>query len=520
MTVACHRLTLSIVLLAVSMQLPGVAQSLLKTKTHLHTSDSPTVYGQPVTFTATISPVGSWPGGATPDGFVSFEDLTLGQVLGTVPVAGGAATLVTNSLPAGTHHIRATFLGSRTQAESTMRTSISVKAASTALAVESSASPSSAGQPITFTATVTSPSPIVPTGTVTFTVNGGIAATATVNGDGDAIFITSGLTAGEHTIVATFASNTLNFLSSAPASIVQHVTHDIVVAGADVGSLVVVRNARTSEELFSFNAFGGFQGGVRVAAGDVNGDSVPDIIVGTGPGGGSTVAVFDGLTAAAIRTFVAFPGLSVNEPVAVAAGDVNGDGVDDIIVATGVNGHVKAFSGANGAQLASFFAFPGFSGGVTVAAGDVTGDGFADVVVAAGPNGHVKVFDGTSNALVYSFFAYPGFTGGIYVATGDVTGDGVADIITGAGSTATLVKAFDGVTLDARASFFAFPSLATGVRVGTVDRNGDGVADIIVAPAGPPATVRILDGLTLAELDSFNAFGPTVGPGAFIGGSK
>jgi len=51
------------------------------------------------------------------------------------------------------------------------------------------------------------------------------------------------------------------------------------VLGADQGSLVIVQDAQTRSELFRFEAFPGFSGGVNVAAGDVNGDDVPDIIV-------------------------------------------------------------------------------------------------------------------------------------------------------------------------------------------------------------------------------------------------
>ena len=345
MTVSCTRFALSVVLLAFSMPLPAMRNRSSRRRRTFDASNSATVFGQAVTFTATVTPQGRWPAGTTPDGVVSFEDLPSGQLLGVVPVdEAGAATFVANNLSVGTHHIRATFLGSPSLGASSMQIGVMVRPAPTTLALTSSASPSTLGQPVTFTATVRAePSAVVPTGTVTFFDDDTAAATTTVNGDGDAIYTTSALTAGAHTIVASFASSSPNFVSSAPASIVQHVTRDVVVLGADLGALVIVMDAHTNEEVFRFEAFAGFRGGVSVAAGDVNGDSVPDIIAATGPGGGSAVAVFDGVTRAAIRTFYAFPGFSGG--VSVATGDVNGDGRDDIIVGAGVNGHVKVFSG-------------------------------------------------------------------------------------------------------------------------------------------------------------------------------
>jgi hypothetical protein len=52
-----------------------------------------------------------------------------------------------------------------------------------------------------------------------------------------------------------------------------------------------------------------------------------------------------------------------------AGGDVDG-GRDDIIVGAEPSGHVKAFDGTTGAEIASFFAFPGFNGGVSFGAGN------------------------------------------------------------------------------------------------------------------------------------------------------
>lgn len=280
----------------------------------------------------------------------------------------------------------------------------------------------------------------------------------------------------------------------------------LVVTGPDAGHTPVVKitvDTGQGNDTINIQAYrNSFHGGVRVAVGDVNGDGVPDIITAPGRGMGAHIHVFDGRNGNRLRgpigNFLAYPGF-FRGGVFVAAGDVNGDGRADIIVGPDNSAPplVRMFDGNTGTMLASFFAYsPLFTGGVRVAAGDVNGDGRADIITAPGSGGgpQVKVFSGTNLDLLRSFFAYDQtFLGGVYVAAGDVNGDGRADIITGAGpGGGPHVKVFDGVSLQLLQSFFAFgANFQGGVRVAAGDVNGDGFADIITG-AGPGSGPHVI----------------------------
>jgi hypothetical protein len=134
---------------------------------------------------------------------------------------------------------------------------------------------------------------------------------------------------------------------------------------------------------------------------------------------------------------------------------------------------VVVFDGANqGKILQNYFAYAtNFTSGIYVAAGDVNGDGLADVVTGSGPGGApmVRAFDGKTMAMLQSFTPYGQFfNGSARVAAADVNGDGFADLLTGPGSSGgPNVVAFNGQTLAALDNFLAYdPHFLGGVFVG------------------------------------------------------
>jgi len=128
-----------------------------------------------------------------------------------------------------------------------------------------------------------------------------------------------------------------------------------VLIGASSGSQVALGESSGSPT--SFAAFAdGSAGGVRVAAADFNTDGVLDSVVGTGPGGPTHVRVLDGKTKTELFAIDPFEA-SFTGGVFVAAGDLNGDSVPDLVITPDEGGGPRArvFSGKGLAPLADFF---------------------------------------------------------------------------------------------------------------------------------------------------------------------
>ena len=274
----------------------------------------------------------------------------------------------------------------------------------------------------------------------------------------------------------------------------------------------------------------GDQFGPVAAAGDVNGDGYADVVVGARGYLTHTGRAYLYLgSAAGLNPTPALTLTGENEGDyfgrAATAGDVNGDGYADVVIAAhyypggGQQGKIYLYHGsAAGLSATPALTITGEGTdrfGVSVGtAGDVNGDGYADVVVGAEmyPNGaghgRVYVYHGSSTGLS----ATPAFivTGashdnrfGTTVSTaGDVNGDGYSDIVVGAdyytigwqeGRAYVYLGGSGG--LDTTPVFVATGEYGIdhfGRAVGTAgDVNGDGYADVVIGAPDYPANNRV-----------------------------
>jgi parallel beta-helix repeat protein len=197
-----------------------VAAPVTPTTTTLISSLNPSTFGQPVTFTATVT--GSGP---TPTGTVTFLDGAAS--LGTATLNGsGVATFTTSALGVGSHPMTGSYGGDTTDAVSTsLPVGQVVNMANTTTVDLSSVNPSTVGQSVTVTATVTAVAPGAgtPTGTVTFLDGVTTLGTGTLNGSGVATFTTSALTLGSHSITASYGGD--GSFSASTSSVVTQVVN-------------------------------------------------------------------------------------------------------------------------------------------------------------------------------------------------------------------------------------------------------------------------------------------------------
>ena len=277
-------------------------------------------------------------------------------------------------------------------------------------------------------------------------------------------------------------------------------------AGASYPLLIdplITQAPPTGKKLESQQALSSF--GLSVAsAGDVNGDGYGDVIVGamrydageTDEGAafvflGSASGIPDGTDSSAATQLESNQGTTPPGPGSpsrfgssvAGAGDVNGDGFDDVIVSAPYYDAVAGSGGDEGAAFVFFGSASGIADGnpgtanhsivsefahgqlfTVAAAGDVNGDGYGDILV--GSPFRALVFLGSASGIVGNNIATAAtrltptvgdFIAGV-VGAGDVNGDGYDDVIVG-------IPGFDGGQTDEGAAFIYLGS-ASGIPSG------------------------------------------------------
>ena len=265
-----------------------------------------------------------------------------------------------------------------------------------------------------------------------------------------------------------------------------------------------------------------YTGPIAIALGDVNRDGVSDFAVAEGAGGSPIVKILNGKTGATIVSYTPFA-RSFRGGLSVALGDVNGDRRADLIVGSGPGGGtVKVYDAASHRLLQVLMPFgPAYRAGVSVAAGALNGAGAVDVIVGSGPgsSARVKVLSGATGTLLETIAPFSAsYTAGVSVAAGNLGGGPIADLVVATASGApALVRVFAGLTTRRLLSFAPFPpSFMGGDTIAAADLNGDGRAELVVGSgAGGGAQVKVLDGVTGGLIASF--LGASGSPAVAVG---
>jgi gliding motility-associated-like protein len=296
----------------------------------------------------------------------------------------------------------------------------------------------------------------------------------------------------------------------------------ITGAGPGGGPQVNVYNVNPStgavslqNSFFAFNA-PSFRGGVYVASGRTNADDFDDIIVGAGATGGSRVQVYAGsatglVTSSTLNDFFAYSP-AFTGGVRVAAGDRNGDGYDEVITAPASNGgyNIKSFN-TNGKSnsptvIDNFFAFNNTTsvGGLSIASGYLNTGKISDIIVGTSNGIFGVIID--SNTAGIPGVPFAGFTGTINVGVAeDANGIIYPMALAGPGGAPRVVVYKTGATsLVATDNLFVMNVAFTGGLFGTPGIRRSNYF-------GPPNIAPSNITLSNATIDENNAVGASIG---------
>jgi hypothetical protein len=413
-------------------------------------------YGTPVTFTATVFP--------TTAGGVGTVTILNGSTPIYGPVNLPASSQVTytpgTNLAPGSYTFSAQYSGDTVNftGATSQPVSVTIGKATTNLNLTADPAITQVDKSVTLTAKLstgtTNPVPL-PGGVIELWHKGIKINSQSVSGSALPLVTTFVVTPGAQDLgtqvyEVRYGGDSLYTTSVAVASVTvsREAVERFYLVAPQQGSFIQVYDRVTNRQVNAFQPLGNsYTGGFTLAKGDVNGDGIYDMLYA--PVRGGQVTVLNGKDYTPIGVVNPF-GTNFPTRLSIAVGDINGDGFGDIITAPGGPGlppHVIAMSGRDLAKpLFSQYAYSAqFLGGVSVAAGDTNGDGFQDIITApmAGAQPHIVSFSGLTGETLTSYYAYENYLGGVSITAEDLNHDGFAEIITAAQTAAPHVVIVD-----------------------------------------------------------------------------
>lgn len=253
--------------------------------------------------------------------------------------------------------------------------------------------------------------------------------------------------------------------------------------------------------------------GVDIVCGDIDGDDKDEIVVSS-KSGLSKIKIYSQDGKVKYKEFLVYD-KSYSGGVNIALGDVNIDGMDEIIVSPKVgNNPVKVYNYEGKYLNISFYPFTSqYHGSVNLAVGDVTGDGYSEIITSTGEGirSEIKVFNNEGDLLPIQYAPFISeYLGGADISSGDIEGDGTDEIVTcqSGGSLCKIYKYNKNQTIVNEWQVFKNNS---GVKVSIKDIDGNGEREIITSTKDAiNQKIRIYQG-TKEMVNEINIYNSSIG---------